>query len=304
MARVQQRYVFVIAVSIFVLFLFLFGHNILGTSVESRLGKQPEAKTKQTQQQQQQQKQQPEVALDQAKKVLDNSMSDSAQQIEKISPEQAALAAAIEALEPCSVINPINHGFIDLSSLSSVKNDGKALSWTAKGYDAGLNFTLGVCTTPLKHLQLVNEVLDIDNNTEVGAFFIDPKSQKYFSIGQVSLEPVFRGRKLTLTYTGGSYCPGMVDTKTGDKVRRSSVLSFVCDREMLAKASVSYVGSLNDCSYFFEVRSHHACPTAAKADNLAVIWIFLVILLAAVAVYGSGGFLYKHMRKQREKSEK
>ncbi|CAH2351462.1 hypothetical protein CLIB1423_03S06854 [[Candida] railenensis] len=213
------------------------------------------------------------------------------------------LAALIAALEPCTVINPINRGFIDLTSLSALGNDGKSLGWTAKGYDSGLNFTVGVCSTPFKQHHLAEEVLDIANSSAVGAFYTDPKSQKFVSIGEYAQEPVFRGKKLTLTYTGGSFCPGLVDTKTGEKVRRSSVLTFTCDREMLAKASVSFIGSLNDCSYFFEVRSHHACPTAAKADNLAVIWIFLIILLAALAVYGSGGLLYKHIKKQKNQEK-
>lgn len=210
--------------------------------------------------------------------------------------DKAAVAAALSELEPCTVVNPTTNRFIDLSSLSSIGNEGKSLLWPAKGFDSGLNFSIGICSTPFKTLH-PHEVQDITNSSEVGAFYVDPKTQKYVSLGKYSTEPVMRGRKLTLTYTEGSKCQGIIDSKTGEEVRKSTILSFTCDREMLAKASISYIGSINDCSYFFEVRSHHACPTAAKADNLAVIWIFFFILLAALAVYGSGGFLYKHMKR-------
>lgn len=235
--------------------------------------------------QQQEQQQQPLTTKGQANEAL--------------SPEAAALAAALKELDPCTVINPISHGFIDLSSLSSMSNEGKALPWTAKGYDKGHNFTLGICSTPFKHLQLTNQVVDVDNTSLVGGFYSDPKTNKFYSIGDFSQEPVFRGRKLTLTYSGGSYCQGIVNATTNENLRKSTVLSFTCDREMLAKASISYIGSLHDCSFFFEVRSHHACPTAAKANNLAVIWIFLFILIAALAAYGSGGFLYHYLKRQK-----
>lgn len=203
-------------------------------------------------------------------------------------------------LEPCTVISPLSHHFIDLSSLSSKGNEGRAMPWASKGYDSGLNFTLGVCSSPFKKTHDANdEVKDITNSSAVGGYYIDSKTGKYVSIGEYSSKPVVRGKKITLSYTGGSYCENMYNQETGEKVRKSTILTFTCDREMLAKASVSYVGSFNDCSYIFEVRSHHACPTAAKADNLAVIWIFFFILLAALLVYFSGGLIYKQIKLQK-----
>lgn len=203
-------------------------------------------------------------------------------------------------LEPCTVLSSVSHNYIDLSLLSAKGNEGKAMPWLAKGYDSGLNFTLGVCSSPFKKSHDANdEVKDIKNSSAVGGYYIDSKTGKYISIGEYATKPVMRGRKITLSYTGGSYCDNMVNKETGERIRKSTILTFTCDREMLAKATVSYVGSFNDCSYIFEVRSHHACPTAAKADNLAVIWIFLLILLAALMVYFSGGLLYKQIKLQK-----
>ncbi|KAL7665070.1 MRH domain-containing protein [[Candida] zeylanoides] len=285
--RSQQRYLVLTLMILCGLSFWYFGQSVVneGLSLHTHL---TGSRVQPHKEQQQEQQQQPPAAKGQSN--------------EASSPEVAALAAAIEELDPCTVINPISHGFIDLSSLSSLSNEGKALPWTAKGYDKGHNFTLGICSTPFKNSQLTNQVVDVDNTSLVGGFYSDPKTNKVYSIGDFSQEPVFRGRKLTLTYSGGSYCQGIVNATTNKNLRKSTVLSFTCDREMSAKASISYIGSLHDCSYFFEVRSHHACPTAAKANNLAVIWIFLFILLAALAVYCSGGLFYHYMKKQ--KSEK
>ncbi|EMG47757.1 hypothetical protein G210_1808 [Candida maltosa Xu316] len=180
-------------------------------------------------------------------------------------------------LDPCTVFNPISKGFIDLRGLSSISNEGKALPWISKGYDSGKNYTIGVCSNPFKkqHSE-VHEIQDNVNSSSIGAYYVDPQTNKYVSIGQYSTTPKFRGRKLTLTYENGSYCDA-VDSKTNTRLRKSTILTFTCDREMSARASVSFIGQSNECTYFFEVRSHHACPTAPKANNLAVIWIFLLI---------------------------
>lgn len=102
----------------------------------------------------------------------------------------------------------------------------------------------------------------------------------------------FRGRKLVLNYTDGSPCPPPSDTTShkskllldgndardnnssdGDgkeNVRRKSTLiSFLCDHELLAAApTVAYVGTMDSCSYYFEIRSASACGgVAADADG-------------------------------------
>lgn len=200
-------------------------------------------------------------------------------------------------LDPCTVLNPLSRGFIDLTSLSSVGNEGKALPWVSRGYDSGNNYTIGVCSTPFKqNHDKFDELKDGVNSSLVGAYYIDHKSGQYISIGEYSTKPQFKGRKLTLTYENGSYCDNLVDSVTGERVRKSTILTFTCDREMMAKAHVLYIGSTNNCNYIFEVRSHHACPTAAKDNNLAAVWIFLLIVVAAIGVYFSGGLLYRHVK--------
>ncbi|KAK6463283.1 mannose-6-phosphate receptor binding domain-containing protein [Scheffersomyces coipomensis] len=203
-------------------------------------------------------------------------------------------------LDPCTMINPANKGFIDLRSLSAFSNEGKAVPWSTRGFDSGKNYTLGICSNPFKkHRDDINEIQDGLNSTLIGAYYVDSETQKFVSLGEYSTTPKFRGKKLTLTYENGAYCNKLMDTETGERLRKSTILTFVCDREMMAKAAISYVGSSNDCSYYFEVRSHHACPTAAKANNLAAFWIFLFIVFAAALVYFSGGMLYKQMKESK-----
>jgi cation-dependent mannose-6-phosphate receptor len=45
-------------------------------------------------------------------------------------------------------------------------------------------------------------------------------------------------------------------------------MSFLCDREAPnAQAIVSFVGSMDSCTYFFEVRSAAACGGVAMAPE-------------------------------------
>lgn len=204
-------------------------------------------------------------------------------------PKEPALPELEEMtdLEPCTIVNPLNHQFIDLSSLST-SDEGHPLPWIAK--DNGRNYTLGICSYPSKNTHDFSDL----NATTVGGFYSD--NSTFVSIGEFSTVPKFKGKKLVLTYENGSYCDKLIDSSTGERLRKSSIITFTCDRDMLAKASVQFVAEANDCTYFFEVRSHHACPTAPQANNFAVVWIFLLIVFTALGVYFSGGLLYKHLR--------
>lgn len=207
-------------------------------------------------------------------------------------PKEQVEVAEVHKDLPCTVVNPLNHQFIDLSSLS-VNDEGNPLPWVSKSFDKLRNYTLGICSYPSKNTHAFQDL----NSTQVGGYYL--QNGTYSSIGEFSTVPKFRGKKLVLTYENGSYCDNLIDSKTGQKLRKSSIITFTCDREMMAKASIQFVAEANDCTYFFEVRSHHACPTAPKANNLAAVWIFLLIVLAAGSVYFSGELLYKHLKVKK-----
>lgn len=50
--------------------------------------------------------------------------------------------------------------------------------------------------------------------------------------------------------------------------RKSTIMSFLCDRDLVTPAATfSFVGSLDSCSYFFEVRTAAACGGVASSTD-------------------------------------
>lgn len=50
--------------------------------------------------------------------------------------------------------------------------------------------------------------------------------------------------------------------------RKSTIMSFLCDRDPVAPSvTISFVGTPDQCSYFFEVRSPYACGGAAASPD-------------------------------------
>lgn len=62
---------------------------------------------------------------------------------------------------------------------------------------------------------------------------------------------------------------GNSDHEPADSSRRKSTLmSFLCDRDLVSPAaSMSFVGTLDSCTYFFEVRSAAACGGVARTEG-------------------------------------
>ncbi len=136
-----------------------------------------------------------------------------------------------------------------------------------------MDFSLGICSSPLKEGQTVADIKPEDIKS-VGGYYTDIDDNKY-SIGKVSTGPIFRGKKLIIEYKNGSYCRGL--GKDGKNLRKSTILSFTCDRDIMIPASVSFIGVLHDCDYYFDVRTIYACATAHKEDNVALVWIVIIM---------------------------
>ncbi|PGH17359.1 hypothetical protein AJ79_01243 [Helicocarpus griseus UAMH5409] len=98
--------------------------------------------------------------------------------------------------------------------------------------------------------------------------------------------------------------PGHEPTQSSG--RKSTIMSFLCDRDLVSPAAtVSFVGTLDSCSYFFEVRSASACGGVARSDaGLGPAGVFGVIALIAIAAYVLGGCAYQrtvmHQRGWRQ----
>ncbi|KAL1961318.1 hypothetical protein VTO42DRAFT_46 [Malbranchea cinnamomea] len=210
-------------------------------------------------------------------------------------------------------------------------------SWHSKGHDYGANFTINICAPVVERLE---DVVGVDKALwkNVSAYY--EQDGKVYSIGQESSSLVFRGRKLVLNYTDGSPCPSLDevsrkrkllddddddddddvgdhdeddttekdDGDKGNKIRRkSTIMSFLCDRDLISPAAaISFVGSIDSCSYFFEVRSIAACGGVAASSDGGVgpAGVFGIIVGIAVAAYLIGGCAYQrtvmHQRGWRQ----
>ncbi|KAI5287890.1 Cation-independent mannose-6-phosphate receptor CI-MPR [Ascosphaera aggregata] len=236
----------------------------------------------------------------------------------------AAETPAKSPSKPCTLKSPLTGAYFDLNKISilppepkigssssddteqrqgqkqrQIGGEVKPESWHARGYDYGANFTVNICAPVVEELEDVVG-LDDEMKLNISAYYI--KDDKVYSIGRLSTEPIFRGKRMVLNYTDGSPC----SNSSSDR-RKSTIISFLCDRDMIGPpATVSFVGTLDECSYFFEVRSSAACGgVAAPAEGgLSPAGVFGVIALIAIAVYLLGGCAYQrtvmHQRGWRQ----
>ncbi|KAH8716865.1 mannose-6-phosphate receptor binding domain-containing protein [Phaeosphaeriaceae sp. PMI808] len=248
---------------------------------------------------------------------------------------QRVVAAADKALKPCTIVSPTSERFFDLNPIRRMplkegekkpKGDSDG-SWHARGYDYGSNFTLNFCGPVVEDL---HDVVDLDKALwkNVSAFY--EVGKKVYAIGLENTEPLFRGRKLILNYTGGSLCPSssskskrqpitlpnspreiITDPDDDDHPkkkkpssgkdkddknarRKTTVISLLCDSDPLAKTSISFVAAVDECTYFFEGRSPFACGGVHQAAQaLSPGGVFGVIAMIAVLVYFAGGYFYQ-----------
>ena len=78
--------------------------------------------------------------------------------------------------------------------------------------------------------------------------------------------------------------------------RKSATISFLCDRDPDTPTAASFVGvDPDECAYFFEVRSRHACAAAEphKPGSVGPGSVFAIIFFIAVLVYVVGGVFYQ-----------
>ncbi|EJS41355.1 mrl1p [Saccharomyces arboricola H-6] len=211
----------------------------------------------------------------------------------------------------CAVTNPVTGSYVDLSQLSSTpnklkegqkqnsgknKHESSKTKWSVRGWGYNTNFTLGICSSPVGEA----ESQQLSNLT--GAFYVDHLNEdSLVSIGDFNTKPTLVGgptaKKLILKYENGSMCPNGEDKK-------ATLLKFVCDKEIQSKAQISYIGSLHDCSYFFEVRSIYACPTSNKKNEVSVLGIFIGIFAIFLLVEFTGRiWIYAKMNKHLKNND-
>ncbi|KAL4922668.1 mannose 6-phosphate receptor domain-containing protein [Aspergillus aurantiobrunneus] len=215
-----------------------------------------------------------------------------------------------DGLAPCVARSPATGLYYDLNALTIPPSDGdkshknlRDESWHVKGYDYNANFTLNICGPVVEE---VTDVVGVDENKwqNVSAYY--QKEGKTYSIGQQASDPFFRGRKLVMNYTDGSPCEGEFIGKGSHS--KSTMISFLCDHDISASTpTISFIGTMDQCTYFFEIRSSAACGGYGNdpaGQGLSPGGVFGIIALIAVAAYLVGGCAYQrtvmHQRGWRQ----
>ncbi|KAJ2905939.1 hypothetical protein MKZ38_003727 [Zalerion maritima] len=205
--------------------------------------------------------------------------------------------------------------------------------YMAKGYDYHANFTVNICAPAVSQVENVVGV-DKDLWRNVSAYYVSDgdvyslgqesgelkiRGKKlvlqYTGGSPCGVEKKVIDKRNGDVHEGAAYKytdyaneefseSDMLDDdgdpieKTPDTHRRKSMtISFLCDRDPLSeKLAISFVGTDPDeCSYFFEARSQHACATAEKhkPGSVGPGSVFAIILAIAVLVYVFGGIFYQ-----------
>ncbi|KAL4810698.1 mannose-6-phosphate receptor binding domain-containing protein [Aspergillus unguis] len=214
-------------------------------------------------------------------------------------------------IAPCVARSSTTGLYYDLNSLTvpplpadeSARKHVRDESWHAKGYDYNANFTLNICGPVIENL---TDVVGVDEKNwgNISAYY--ERDGKIYSIGQQASDPFFRGRKLVMNYTDGSPCDGEYDGASSHN--KSTILSFLCDRDVVTTTPlISFVGTMDQCTYYFEVRSSAACGGYghdSTGQGLSPGGVFGIIALIAIAAYLVGGCAYQrtvmHQRGWRQ----
>ncbi|QRV94644.1 autophagy-related protein 27 [Ceratobasidium sp. AG-Ba] len=179
--------------------------------------------------------------------------------------------------QPCT--GEDDNGYYDLSPLRSNK-DYEVPS------DSGRTFKLNVCQKVKSELWNPQHV---EKEDQIGGFVRAAHGD--FSIGAYNTTVQIKHKHPLLIYENGSTC------KSATNLKASSIIRFICDPAVFAVGSPVLVAQLppedeNACAFFFEWRTHVACPTAKSVGAGGLFAVFAAILFAAFMTYIVGATLY------------
>ncbi|EIW66804.1 hypothetical protein M231_01432 [Tremella mesenterica] len=186
---------------------------------------------------------------------------------------------------PCTLTLPDGTHY-DLSSLSSASNDYEA---NVEGRSYRLNVCRGV----------VSELWKLENPDRVGGFI--HRLDGDFSLGttNTTLIPSPSTSEPLLLLQDGSPCPH------NPSELASTAIRFICSPSDFNAGTPSLIASLppnaeEGCHFFFEWRSHVACPTNPRAQmNRGQYIVFGSILLIAIMTWFLGHTLYNRLYLKR-----
>ncbi|KAI5454738.1 hypothetical protein NCC49_003624 [Naganishia albida] len=181
---------------------------------------------------------------------------------------------------PCTLTLPDGSHY-DLSSLSNAKKD-----YSVKVGD--LDYNLNVCR------DVVHELWNVGEVESVGAVVTHSKGD--FSLGATNSTLVASPGTFEpmLVYSGGSQCVDSDNTA-------STVIRFICSESEFGSGSPQLIAGLpvtsnpeDQCQFFFEWKTHVACPTNPKQlqGHWTAIGLLLVFLMIGAFTTFAGITMY------------
>ncbi|CEQ41405.1 SPOSA6832_03106 [Sporobolomyces salmonicolor] len=178
----------------------------------------------------------------------------------------AVSTAVAASSEPC-VLHGASIGKFDLNPLRNKNSD-----YIATNPDGG-SISLNFCG-PADQGSLLEDA------EKMGAYIED--SRGGISLGQYSTTPQYHNGQLSLTYKDGSACPS-------SNARRSSLIYLQCDKSW-STSGPTLIDSIDDCTYFFTMKTPHACPSTG--GFFSAVWSIFVFLFWLSLALGAGFVIY------------
>ncbi|TFK56829.1 mannose 6-phosphate receptor domain-containing protein [Heliocybe sulcata] len=163
--------------------------------------------------------------------------------------------------------------YYDLSPLSA------STDYVYKASD-GSEYYINVCRS------VTTETWAIEEEQDVAVFKRTTEERGDLSLGSVNTTLAIHDGHPLLYLTNGSPCP------TITQLRASSVIRYICDTSVFAAGQPQLIAELPGCSFFFEWRTHYACPTNESGGAGGVVVVLATVALIALMLYIVGGTLY------------
>ncbi|GAA5842309.1 hypothetical protein JCM11251_003980 [Rhodosporidiobolus azoricus] len=185
----------------------------------------------------------------------------------------AVLAGASAALAasstPCQ-LSGSSFGKFDLRGLKKDKQD--YVSTNPDGGAISINFCGPVSSS----------ASPAESAQGYGAYIED--SRGGISLGEYSSTPAYHNGQLSLTYKNGAACPN-------SNARRSSLIYLQCDSSWTSDNRVTLIDNIDDCNYFFTIKTPYACATSG-GGFFSFVWSVIVFGFWLGLVVFGGFFLY------------
>ncbi|KAF8588377.1 mannose 6-phosphate receptor domain-containing protein, partial [Ramaria rubella] len=173
-----------------------------------------------------------------------------------------------------------NGHYYDLTPLRS-KTD-----YETTGSETGRIFKLNVCGA------INTETWNLQNASpeSSGGFYRGTHGD--VSIGEFNTTILIKDSHPLLVLSNGSPCG------EGSNLRASSAVRFICDNGVFGAGQPELIAQLppgddSACAFFFEWRTHVACPTAKPSGARSIIAILAAVAIILLFSYIVAGVLYR-----------